>query len=76
MKPLRFRMYLSQGFSLAWRVRVKEYDVGFGVRERKQAKGGAIDEHIEDMRKIRVTLFDERYTFIDLTLKNTIFSEY
>ena len=41
---------------MAWRVRVKEYDVGFGVRERKQAKGGAVDEHLEEMIKIRVWL--------------------
>lgn len=45
---------IPRGFSLSWALRVREYDIGFGVRERKQARGGAIDEHLEEMRKIRV----------------------
>ena len=60
---------IPRGYSLSWALRVQEYDIAFGVRERKQARGGAIDEHIEEMRKIRVcTCYAMMYDYLYLVM--------
>ena len=43
------------GKAVLWQVRVKNFDLGFGVRLRRQGLGGAVEDTIEELRRYKVS---------------------
>ena len=45
---------VPKGSAAIWQVRVKNFDLGFGVRLRRQGLGGAVEDNIVTMRRYKV----------------------